>query len=68
MLKEETWGCCHLNSMHSFLCLGFLPGIYFCVGRPKIIFDLLFSKQLSFSFKILSFSSKHKLHILDPRV
>ena len=22
--------------MHSFLCLGFLPGIYFCVGRPKL--------------------------------
>ena len=52
MLKEETWGCCHQNSMHSFLCLGFLPEIYFCVDRPKL----------------LSFSSKHKLHLLDPPV
>ena len=33
-----------------------------------MISDLLFSKQLSFSFKILSFSSKHKLHLLDPPV
>ena len=25
-----------LNSMHSFLCLGCLPEICFCVGRPKL--------------------------------
>ena len=31
MLKEETWG-------RSFLCLGFLPEIYFCVDRSKLLF------------------------------
>ena len=36
--------------------------------QAEIISDLLFSKQLSFSFKILSFSSQHKLHLLDPSV
>ena len=38
MLKEETWalGCRCLNSMHSFLCLGCLPEIYFSVGGPKL--------------------------------
>ena len=47
LLKEETY------SMHSFLYLGFLPEVYFCV--------LLLSKQLSFS-------SKHKSHFLEPPV
>ena len=42
MLKAETWARGWLNSMHSFLCLGCLPEICFCVGRPKTISDLLF--------------------------
>ena len=43
MLKDETWACGCSNSMHSFLCLGCLPEIYFCIGRPKLlpIFSLL---------------------------
>ena len=36
MLKAETWAREWLNSMHSFLCLGCLPEICFCVGRPKL--------------------------------
>ena len=68
MLKEETWARGCLNSMHSFLCLGFLPKIYFCVGRPKLFPIFYLSKQLFFSFKILIFSSTHKLHLLDPPV
>ena len=47
--------------MHSFLCLGFLREIYFLCWQAEIISDLLLSKQLSFS-------SKHKLHLLDPPV
>ena len=28
--KEETWACGRSNSMHFFLCLAYLPEIYFC--------------------------------------
>ena len=36
MLKEEMWARGCLNSMHSFLCLGCLPEVYFCVDRSKL--------------------------------
>ena len=35
-------GVIKIYSMHSFLCLGFLPEIYFCVGRPKLFPDPIF--------------------------
>ena len=45
--------------MHSFLCLGFLPEIYFCVGRPKLfpIFCLASNCQANASFNFF-FSGK----------
>ena len=54
---------------HAFLSLFrlFTWNLFLC-WQAEIISDLLFSKQLSFSFKISSFSSKHKLHFLDPPV
>ena len=68
ILKEETLASWCSNSMHSFLdlCLGCLPEIYFLCLQVETISDILLSKQLFFSFKILSFFSKQKLHLLDP--
>ena len=53
-------------SLHSFLYLGFLPEIYFCVG--KLHFRSSVEQAIVFLFKILSFSSKHKLHLLHSPV
>ena len=40
----------------------------FLLLQAETISDLLLSKYLLFSFKMLSFPSKHKLHLFDPPV
>ncbi len=52
--------------MHSFHSLDCLLSVFLHV---ETISDFLFSKFCLFlSFKIQSFSSKHKLHLFDPPV
>ena len=67
MHKEEGRVCVQIACI-PFFFLGCLPEIYFCVGRPELFPIFYSSKLLFFSFKILSFSPKHKLHLLDPPV
>ncbi len=55
--------------MHSFHSLDCLLSVFFDDYMSKTISDFLFSKFCLFlSFKIQSFSSKHKLHLFDPPV
>ncbi len=68
-LRSETWACGR-QTMHAFLT--FLRLFIKCFFRwlhVETISDFLFSKFCLFlSFKIQSFSSKHKLHLFDPPV
>ena len=72
MLKAETWARGWLNSMHSFLCLGCLPEICFCVGRPKLfpILERYRNHIKSFTHKKYSNEtelSKHVWHLKQKK-